>query len=84
LFKGASAEHLEAAAAVTRLRALMIIVYKHPLSIQSDYARTNADVVAMAASLQLITTQLTRTEYSRAWRLTSKGLLWLNEVITND
>jgi hypothetical protein len=62
-----------------RLRALLRDVYRHPLKIQSDRARKHADLVAMAASLQLITTRLSATEYGRAWRVTTKGLAWLNE-----
>jgi hypothetical protein len=49
-------------------------------SVQSSIARTHAEFVAMAASMQLITTQMDKREYSRIWRVTNKGLRWLNEM----
>lgn len=33
----------------------------------------------MAASLQLITTKVGAQRFARAWRITTKGLQWLNE-----
>lgn len=49
-----------------------------PPSVQSDFARSNASEVAMAASLGLITTKLHDphlfTQFGREWRLTSRGL----------
>lgn len=54
-------------------------VYRSPVAIQSNYARQHAGTVAMAASLKLITTQISAHEFSREWRLTVHGLLLLNE-----
>lgn len=48
-------------------------------TVQSYFARANAELVAMAASLALITTRVTATTFSRKWQVTSKGLRWLNE-----
>jgi hypothetical protein len=42
-------------------------------------ARKEADVIAMAASLQLITTKVGAQRYAKTWLITSKGLTWLNE-----
>jgi hypothetical protein len=36
-------------------------------------------MVAMASSLQLITTQISSQQFGRDWRITNKGLLILNE-----
>jgi len=47
--------------------------------VKSDFARSHADYVAMAASLQLISTQIGRSKFSTAWLITTKGLSWLNE-----
>jgi hypothetical protein len=49
-------------------------------SVQSLIARTHAEYVAMAASMQLITTQVGKAEFARMWRITNKGLRWLNEM----
>jgi hypothetical protein len=48
-------------------------------TLQGNFARTNSALVAMAASLNLISTQVDKSEYGRTWRVTSKGLRWLNE-----
>jgi hypothetical protein len=61
---------------------LLRSIYKHPMATKGDDARKHADLVAMAASLQLITTRLSATEYGRQWRVTTKGLAWLNEKDT--
>jgi hypothetical protein len=45
----------------------------------SDYAQKNMEVVAMAASLQLITTRINKDVFSRSWQITAKGHRWLNE-----
>jgi hypothetical protein len=47
--------------------------------VQSTFARSNAELVAAAASLQLITTRVNRDVFSRDWQITNKGLRWLNE-----
>jgi hypothetical protein len=49
-------------------------------TIQSAYARANADLVAMAASLQLITTCIDKNTFGRVWHITTKGQRWLNEA----
>lgn len=61
------------------LRLLLHKIYLKPLAIQSNMARREADVVAMAASMGLITTQTSQHQYGRAWRVTNRGLLLLNE-----
>jgi hypothetical protein len=40
----------------------------------------NAELVAMAASLQLITTRVNKDVFSRTWQITAKGHRWLNEA----
>ncbi len=49
------------------------------LRVKSDYVRTNAAVVAMAASMQLITTRLGIGRYGQSWRITTKGLTFINQ-----
>jgi hypothetical protein len=61
------------------LRAVLQYVYLRPLATKSNYARQEADAVAMAASLGLITTQISSHQFGRDWRITNKGLLLLNE-----
>jgi hypothetical protein len=62
-----------------RLNTLLQTIFVKPLAIQSNTARRDADLVAMAASLGLITTQITPHTFGRDWRITGKGLLLLNE-----
>ena len=61
------------------LRALLHRIYLRPLALQSNTARRHAATVAMAASLKLITTQIGPHEFGREWRLTTAGLLLLND-----
>jgi hypothetical protein len=61
------------------LKHLLHQVYIKPLAIQSNVARRDAALVAMAASLGLITTQISSQQFGRDWRITNKGLLLLNE-----
>jgi hypothetical protein len=63
----------------TRLAELLLRVWNEKVSVKSDYARANADVVAVAASLQLITTQVGVGSFARAWNISTRGLSWLNE-----
>ena len=62
-----------------RLLSLLRKTYRAPISVKSDLARSEADVVAMAASMQLITTRISPQRFAQAWRITTKGLSWLNE-----
>lgn len=66
------------------LRTLLRQAYLKPIAIQSDYARREAGLVAAAASLGLITTQISSHQFGRDWRITNKGLLLLNEETGND
>jgi hypothetical protein len=66
------------------LRSLLQSIYERPLAIQSNAARTEAALVAMAASLGLITTQISPHQFGRDWRITNKGLLLLNEEPDDD
>lgn len=49
-------------------------------TVQSDFARQNAHMVAMAASMQLVTNRVTEGVYSRDWQITAKGIRLLNEL----
>lgn len=51
--------------------------YKRSFAVQSDYARAQAEYIAMAASLGLISTKVHNNVYSRDWRPTVKGLMLL-------
>jgi hypothetical protein len=54
--------------------------YKRSYSVQSDYARANAEYVAMAASIGYISTKVYGNVFSRDWRPTVKGLTWLEKI----
>jgi hypothetical protein len=61
------------------LRRLLQQVYVKPLYVQSNTARSEAALVAMAASMGLITTFISSHQFGREWRITNKGLLLLKE-----
>lgn len=54
-------------------------VWKEEVKCKSNYARDNAEIVGMCASLQLITTKCGTNVFGGAWQITGKGLAWLNE-----
>lgn len=63
-----------------QLITLLDEAWKNGFTVQSGIARSQAEAVAMAASLQLITTRVNRDVFSREWQITAKGLRWLNET----
>jgi hypothetical protein len=54
--------------------------WKSGFTTNSDFARQQANWVAMAASMQLITTRVSEGIYSRDWQITGKGIRLLNEL----
>lgn len=62
-----------------RLLGVCDEAWKEGFAVSSRFARENSELVGMAASLQLITTRVTKDVFSRDWQITSKGLRWLNE-----
>jgi len=59
------------------LSEVILEAYRRGFTVQSDFARTHADYIAMAASIGLLSTRLYGNVYSREWRPTIKGLTWL-------
>jgi hypothetical protein len=53
--------------------------WREHVRVKSDYARKEADIIAMAASLRLITTKVGAQRFAKTWHITTKGLAWLNE-----
>lgn len=47
--------------------------------VKADYARKHADIIGMAASMQMISTRIGPNVYGSTWNVTGKGLAWLNE-----
>lgn len=62
-----------------RLRELLAEVRRYGLRVKADYSRANAEIVAMAASLQLISTKVGKNSFAQAWQITTKGLTYINE-----
>jgi hypothetical protein len=54
-----------------------------PFSVQSNFAREHAAIVAMAASDGFITTRIAAGVYARHWHITLKGLQHL-KVLTGE
>lgn len=64
---------------IDRLNALLRKVWRSPMSIKSDYARTHAVIVAMAASLRMISTKVREGVFASRWHITVTGLSWMKE-----
>ena len=63
-----------------RLAPILYEAWKSGFSVQSNFFRDNAGLVAMAASMQLITTRVTEGVYGSTWQITAKGIRLLNEL----
>jgi len=64
----------------TNLARIVIEAHRHGFSVQSDFARRNADYVGMAASMGLVSTRIVGNAYGRQWRPTVEGLTFLQVV----
>lgn len=51
---------------------------------KSDFAREQADAVAMLACCGLITTHMQDDTWTNLWKITSEGLLFLEEILRGD
>lgn len=54
-------------------------MWREKVSVKSNHARTNAEIVAMAASLHMLTTKTGVSTFATEWQITNIGLSWLNE-----
>lgn len=64
----------------TGLAAVIIEAHRNGFTVKSDFARSQADYVGMAASLGLISTKVFANLYSRDWRPTVDGLRFLQAL----
>ena len=67
-------EHIAAVYAVVQTAKMK------PYTTKSDFARTWATHVALAAVEGLISTRLTEEKFTNVWMVTSDGLDWMSEV----
>lgn len=69
----------------TKLGAVVLMAYLAPFRTKSDFAREQANHVAIAASLGLITVAQGVFTFTRDWRVTSKGINYLKDrKVLND
>lgn len=59
---------------MTTITRVLDRAWRAPFSTKSDFARTYADFVALAACEGYITTQVAIHHYGRTWVITPKGL----------
>jgi predicted nucleotidyltransferase len=64
---------------MTQLTDVLTEAWKHGISTKGDFARANADQIAIAASCGLISTKVRANEFGRRWLITKLGLEALNE-----
>ena len=62
------------------LAPVLFEAWKNGFAVSSNFARQQAPYVAMAASMQLITTRIADGLYSSQWLVTAKGIRLLNEL----
>ena len=72
----------------TGLARVIVEAHRCGFSVKSNYARENADYVAMASSMCLISTHIFGNVYGRIWRPTVDGLSFLQafdvELLRDD
>jgi len=51
-----------------------------PYTTKSDFARTWATHIALAACEGLLSTRLTEEQFTNVWMITADGLYWMSEV----
>lgn len=56
------------------LKQVLHNIWTYQVTTKSDFAREQADYIAMAASMGLISTRIMRDVYGRQWQITTKGL----------
>ncbi|MRN66393.1 hypothetical protein GJU92_07855 [Brucella sp. 10RB9213] len=61
-----------------KLTDVLSRAWHSPFKTKSDFARENADAIAMAASDGLITTRIATGLYGREWRVTAAGIQHLH------
>jgi hypothetical protein len=59
-------------------------IWRGVVTVKSDLAREQADIIAMAASLSLITTKVGPNTFAGAWQITGTGLRYINETEDDD
>lgn len=65
---------------LTHTEKVLERAWKRPFTVKSDFARSYADIVGMAASDGFITTKQAAGLYGNVWRISSKGLNHLNAL----
>ena len=63
-----------------KTKAVLDAAWQGTFTTKSDLARTEADWVALSASLGLITVMTSDDTYSRNWMITEEGLASLTEI----
>lgn len=51
--------------------------WQSPFTTKSDFARYAADIIAVCASEQLISTKIDEESYGNKWLITEDGLVWM-------
>ena len=62
------------------LLGVLYAAHEGEITVSSNFAREKALFIAMAASMGLLSTKITRDVYGRVWKLTVGGMKMLNET----
>jgi len=63
-----------------RLGTVVMMAHLQPFRTKSDFAREQADYVAIAASIGLISVAQGAFTFNREWRVTAKGIRYLQNM----
>ena len=64
--------------------AVLAKAYFEHFTTKSNFARKQADTVAMLSNVNFITTHLQHDTWGRVWRITSTGLELLEHLLTKE
>ena len=64
-----------------KLTEVVHTAWLQPYSTKSNFAKYEADWIAVAASMGLITTRINHATFGRMWRVTAKGLALIKDTI---
>lgn len=63
-----------------KLASVVMMAHLQPFRTKSDFAREQADYVAIAASIGLISVAQGAFTFTREWRVTAKGIRYLQNM----
>ena len=67
----------EEMAGMVAIYMTLMKAWQSPFTTKSDFSRYAADIIAVCASEQLISTKIDEESYGNKWLITEDGLVWM-------